>query len=202
MAVSQSAKAPAVTRRSAKQERRAQLMKAAARLLAERGYDGVRLEDLGAAVGISGPAIYRHFDSKDSLLAELLVEISRRLLAGGKEVRRTLTEPGLVMTALLDFHLDFTMNEPDLIRIQDRDLHNLTASPRRTVRRLQREYVEIWVAAAQRLYPELAVDDARVAVHATFGLLNSTPYSAGTTPPDRTKDMLRRMAISALSHAA
>ncbi len=75
------------TRRSrAKSDRRSQLIAAAERLVAERGFLAVRLEDIGAAVGVSGPAIYRHFPNKEALLVELLVGISTRLLAGATDV--------------------------------------------------------------------------------------------------------------------
>ncbi|MDT5175569.1 MAG: hypothetical protein QOG37_2820, partial [Mycobacterium sp.] len=56
-----------------KSDRRLQLLAAAERLFAERGFLAVRLEDIGAAAGVSGPAIYRHFPNKESLLVELLV---------------------------------------------------------------------------------------------------------------------------------
>lgn len=61
-----------------------QLIAAAERLIAEHGYLAVRLEDIGAAAGVSGPAIYRHFPNKEALLVELLVGISTRLLAGAR----------------------------------------------------------------------------------------------------------------------
>ena len=57
----------------------------AARLFAERGFHGVSVGDIGKAVGVSGPALYKHFDSKDAVLAEMLVAISERLLAEGQE---------------------------------------------------------------------------------------------------------------------
>ena len=44
------------------------------------------IEDLGAAVGVSGPAVYRHFASKQAVLAALLVGVSEHLLAGGMAV--------------------------------------------------------------------------------------------------------------------
>lgn len=80
--------APAATtgtsRDRAKAERRAALLAAAARLFAERGFDGVTLEDIGAAVGVSGPAVYRHVAGKQALLGAILVDVSERLLAGGR----------------------------------------------------------------------------------------------------------------------
>ena len=62
------------------------LLAAAARLFARRGFDGVSLEDLGSAAGVSGPAVYRHFPGKQAVLAALLVEVSQRLADGGRDV--------------------------------------------------------------------------------------------------------------------
>jgi len=82
-----------------KSDRRVQLLSAAERLFAERGFLAVRLEDIGAAAGVSGPAIYRHFPNKESLLVELLVGISTRLLAGAREVRSRGTDAAAALTA-------------------------------------------------------------------------------------------------------
>src|SRR5437763_17054307 len=65
--------------------RREQILQAAAQLFAERGSRAVGMDDAGAAVGVTGPAIYRHFASKDAMLAEMLLRISERPLAGGSE---------------------------------------------------------------------------------------------------------------------
>src|ERR671929_1716646 len=65
--------------------RREQILQAAAQLFAERGSRSVGVDDIGAAVGVTGPAIYRHFAGKDAMLAEMLLRISERLLAGGNE---------------------------------------------------------------------------------------------------------------------
>src|SRR3954467_4926091 len=73
--------------------RREQILQAAAQLFAERGSRAVGVDDVGAAVGVTGPAIYRHFASKDAMLAEMLLRISERLLDGGKECVTTSTDP-------------------------------------------------------------------------------------------------------------
>ena len=52
-------------------DRRSQILDVAARLFAERGFHGVSVGDIGKAVGVSGPALYKHFDSKDAVLAEM-----------------------------------------------------------------------------------------------------------------------------------
>ena len=165
------------TRRSRlKSDRRSKLLTAAERLIAERGYLAVRLEDIGAAAGVSGPAIYRHFPNKEALLVELLVGVSTRLLSGAQTVVSQASDVDMAFDGLVDFHLDFALGEPNLIRIQDRDLAYLPEPAKRQVREAQRKYVEVWVDLLQR---RDAVDeaDARVMAHAAFGLLNSTPYS-------------------------
>jgi AcrR family transcriptional regulator len=184
-----------------KSDRRVQLLAAAERLFAERGFLAVRLEDIGAAAGVSGPAIYRHFPNKESLLVELLVGISTRLLAGAREVRSREVDADAALDGLIDFHLDFALGEPDLIRIQDRDLAYLPAAAERQVRRAQRQYVEVWVGVLRELEPALAEADARLMAHAVFGLLNSTPHSL--KPADgraaRSRSVMRAMTVAALT---
>lgn len=185
-------------RERAKADRRDQLLTAAARLLAMRGYARVRLEDLGSAVGISGPAIYRHFPNKEALLVDLLTDISRRLLEGGTAVVEAAATPPQALSGLIDFHLDFALSESDLIRVQDRDLDSLPESARRQVRQYQRRYVEAWVQMLCQVDPELDESDARIKAHAAFGLMNSTPYSAGRSAPAQTRAVLRQMVVAAL----
>lgn len=185
-------------REQLKQQRRSDLLRAGARLIADRGFPGVRLDDLGAAVGISGPAVYRHFASKEALLVELLTEVSERLLTGGRAVATGHTDAGAALAGLVDFHLDFALGEPELIRIQDRDLDAVPLAPRREIRRMQRRYVEVWVGVLGALHPGLDEESARVQAHAAFGLMNSTPHSASRASVTRARPLLRRMALDAL----
>ena len=190
-----------------KSDRRSQLLSAAERLFAERGFLAVRLEDIGAAAGVSGPAIYRHFPNKESLLVELLVGISTRLLAGARDVRARSADAAAALDGLVDFHLDFALGEPDLIRIQDRDLAHLPEAAEKEVRKAQRQYVEVWVNVLRELNPNLAEADARLTAHAAFGLLNSTPHSMKSPDNPQTKPargarpraVMRAMTVAALT---
>ena len=190
-------------RSKAKSDRRSQLIAAAERLVAERGYLAVRLEDIGAAAGVSGPAIYRHFPNKEAMLVELLVGVSTRLLNGATAVLAETPGAEAALHGLVDFHLDFVFGESDLIRIQDRDLNNLPAAAKRQVRRAQRQYVELWVDTLRRLDPTRSEADARVMAHAAFGLLNSTPHSvrapkASARTDEASRGVLRAMTLAAL----
>src|SRR4051794_9824845 len=159
-----------------KADRRKRLLSAAAGLFAERGFHGVSIEDLGAAADISGPAVYRHFPNKEAVLSALLVGVSERLLAGGRAEVATAADDAEALRRLVAFHTDFALSEPELISVQGRDLSNLSPDIARRVRRLQREYLELWVGVLTRLTPGLSLAEARTRAHAVFGLLNSTPY--------------------------
>lgn len=170
-------------RARAKADRRRTLLDAAARLFAERGFDRVSMEDLGAAAGVSGPAVYRHFPGKQSVLAALLIDVSQGLFDGGSRVIDNGADAAATLRALIAFHVAFALANADVIRVQDRDLESLASAEQHRVRALQRNYVELWVGVLARLDPEADAAALRVKAHATFGLINSTPHSghsAGT----------------------
>ncbi len=178
--------------------RRDEILRAAAQLFAERGSRAVAVDDVGAAVGVTGPAIYRHFASKDAMLAEMLVRISETLLAGGTErVADVVDDPATQLRALIAFHVDFALDNPALITVQDRDLASLPERDAAQVRRLQRRYVEVWVDVLARLLPGADPAACRARAHAVFGLINSTPHSAGRLPRQRMAALLADMAWAA-----
>jgi AcrR family transcriptional regulator len=178
--------------------RREQILRAAAQLFAERGSRAVGVDDVGAAVGVTGPAIYRHFASKDAMLAEMLLRISERLLAGGSaRVAAAGDDPAAQLRALIDFQVEFALGNPALITVQDRDLGSLADRDAAQVRRLQRRYVEIWVTVLGRLHPGADATSSRARAHAVFGLINSTPHSAGRLGRPAMAQLLADMAWAA-----
>lgn len=210
--------------RTAAPTRREQILREAARLFAERGFHGVGVDEIGAAVGISGPGLYRHFAGKDAMLAELLVGISGRLLDGGRRRVKGAApggtqgvpagepqavsagpdpDPALVLASLIDGHIDFALDDRPLITLHDRELDRLRDSDRKLVRQLQRQYVELWVTVVREVHPRVPEEQARGAVHAVFGLLNSTPHlgAYGGRLPGRaaTETLLRRLAHGAFA---
>ena len=183
---------------------RDRLLSAAARLFAARGFAGTSVEDLGAACGISGPAVYKHFPSKQAVLFRLLIDISEQLHRGALGIVAAGGPPEQTLRALVAFHADFALAEADVIRVQDRDLASLDLADRSRVRRVQREYVELWVEELAAVEPGLAPELLRFRVLATFGLLNSTPHAARSLDARRAsltpamRDELVLMALRAL----
>ncbi len=181
--------------------RRTEILSAAAELFAQRGYHGVSIGDLGRAVGLTGPALYRHFRGKEALLAEMLLDISERLLREGRRRVADAASPLDALDALLRWHIEFALGDPALITVQERELDTVPEPRRREIRRLQRAYVEEWVQVLQRVYPGASTDRARAAAHAIFGLLNSSPRSAAALDRDAMAPLLHAMAAQAFDAA-
>lgn len=178
--------------------RRQQILDIAADLFAARGFHGVSVVDLGAACGITGPALYKHFSSKDAMLAEMLVSISETLLREGRARAARAETAREAVGALVDWHIEFALAHRSLIVVQDRDWSSLPEQARERVRSLQRAYVDAWAIQLRRLDRSMSPETARAAAHVVFGLINSTPHS-GLLPDDEMHDLLRDMALGALS---
>jgi AcrR family transcriptional regulator len=178
--------------------RRDQIVDTAAELFAARGFHGVSVGEIGRACGFSGPALYKHFDSKDAVLAAMLVGISERLLDEGRARVAKSRDAREAVEALVAWHIDFALEHRALIVVQDRDWQSLPPDARERVRVLQREYVDVWAEQLRRLHRGLHTDRARAMAHAAFGLINSTPHS-GVIPDDAMRGVLHRMALGALT---
>ncbi|XTR51955.1 TetR/AcrR family transcriptional regulator [Pseudarthrobacter sp. So.54] len=194
---------PAATQRSqAKEIRRQALLSSAAALFAVDGFNRVSLEDLGAAAGVSGPAVYRHFAGKQAVLGALLLSVSQKLLDGGRRVIADSDGTAVALRRLVCFHVDFALSNPDVIRVQDQDFSNLADEDQAEVRTLQRNYVELWVDVLVGLHPDTEAAELRMRAHATFGLINSTPHSVRShgrrIAVKRARPLLQSMALAAL----
>ena len=177
--------------------RREQILATAAELFAKRGFHGVSVAELGTACGISGPALYKHFASKDAVLAEMMVSISEQLLAVGLERIAGARDPRAAVAALVDWHVEFALRDKALIVVQDRDWSSLPPEAREKVRTLQRAYVDLWAEQLRLVDPGLGLDAARASAHAAFGLINSTPHST-KLPVGEMQALLVEMATRAL----
>lgn len=178
--------------------RREQILAAAAELFARHGFHGVGIDDIGAAVQLTGPALYRHFRGKHAMLGEMLVGISEHLLAGAQQRIALGLDARATLEELVGWQVGFALDNPALITVHERNLGNLDEPDRRRVRALQRSYVEIWVQVLREVLPGTPEAVARAASHAVFGLINSTPRSA-YLERDEMAALLARMALGALT---
>jgi AcrR family transcriptional regulator len=93
--------------------RKAAIENAAARLFAERGYEGVSTDDLVAAADISRPTLYAHFPSKRDLYRQLLRKYSRQMVDHMRDrVRASTGSPIEQVTEVTDAFFAFVEEHP------------------------------------------------------------------------------------------
>ena len=145
-----------------------QILEAACRLFVARGYSTVSIDEIGAAAGVTGPAIYRHFGSKSAILATLCHASIDRLIefAGPKRL-----DPVEELEALLVGQAQLSIKHPELVRIYESDERSLPKNLRAEVRRRQREHARRWVTALAILHPHASIPDLEIAAFAAIGLL-------------------------------
>jgi AcrR family transcriptional regulator len=178
-------------------ERRERILASATSLFEENGFHGAGIDDIAAAAGVTGPAIYRHFKNKDAVLVALFDRLAERLTGilhtvaalDGREALETLVR----------LHVRLAFDERALIVVYISEERNLPEAERRRVRRFQRIYVEAWADQLRALRPDQSDDERRTAAHAAIGLLNSMGYRRQVgLPRVQTEEMLARMALVAL----
>ncbi|HIW95116.1 MAG TPA: TetR/AcrR family transcriptional regulator [Candidatus Corynebacterium gallistercoris] len=161
-------------RAAAKAQRRVELLNAAAAIMAAKGFHGTRLEDIGEAVGISGPAVYRHFPSKEVILEELLTGISEHLLAESKQMLAGIDDPRDQLEILIDFHVNFAITKSELIRLHQRELFRLDATGLERVRTAQGRYLRLWAKALQNFDASFQAEAGRITAQLVTGMINAS----------------------------
>ena len=181
--------------------RRELLLDATAELVAERGFHSVGISEIGAAAGVSGAAIYRHFASKDALLVALIDRVVDELLDGAHEICTRAPTPEQALAQLVAAHVEFALRERSIIKVYDQEAHQLPDEERRRLRRLQRAYAETWVDVVLACPGAPSRPRARAVVQAVFGLLNSVADFESRIARDELAALLRTMAEAVLERA-
>jgi AcrR family transcriptional regulator len=181
-------------------QRREAVLDAAAALFVEHGFHGTSVDDLGAAAGISGPGLYRHFASKDELLMAVLDRLWGQLKPVLQQVGTLPPEEAL--DALLDAHLDLALGQPEAVVLLIRELRHLPEDYRDRSRRNHRRYVDAWADAIQATWPGTDRETARSVTLAVHGLIDSATLRplvfADGVSRDDLRPLLERLARDVL----
>lgn len=152
--------------------RREALIAAATRLFGEHGSTNVGLDDVGATLGITGSAVYKHFDTKTDLVAAALTRANEVLWFGLHDAFAAVSGPRDALERALTAYVTFAVTSPHSVSMLLAEVGGLPDGQRRVCVRAQREYVAEWIGLLRRSCPGLADDEARVLVHATFAVVN------------------------------
>ncbi|MFD4559882.1 TetR/AcrR family transcriptional regulator [Streptomyces sp. NPDC058469] len=113
---------------------------AALRLFAERGYRATTMSDIGAAIGIRGPSLYRHVSSKQVLLGEIMVDTMRALIADQQAALDAGGDVPLQLRRIVEAHVRYHAAHREQAFVGNREIGNLEHPYRDQVLRLRQAY--------------------------------------------------------------
>lgn len=190
---------PTSRRRVRDPERPERILAAAAVLIAQRGYLGVNLTNIGAEAGIVGSGIYRHFDSKAAILAALFDRVVDRLIADAEVSLRTFERQDETLASLVRGQVRFVFDERSLCRVYLQESGNLPEQSTRRLRWKQRHYLDLWQDAVAAVRPELSPASVHALVHATISAIHSVlRYRTQFAEPEQQEIFLEEVACSML----
>jgi len=177
--------------------RRDQLLEAAARLFAEQGFHAASMRDIAKAAGMLSGSIYYHFESKDELLLAVCELGISRLEAAVEQAVASAGEPWARLEAACAAHMRSLVTYRDFTRAMIQATPEEANGAGERIRELRRNYEARFrrLIDALPLPPEV---DRRYLRLLLFGALNWSPvwYHPGGDPPEivakRFVDMLRR----------
>ena len=150
-----------------------QILDTAAALFYEKGFHGVGVDEIGERVGISGPALYRHFSGKDEILATLFNEAMDELISATAAVY---ADPHRDLERLIRHHVEFAISHRHLVSVYQREDRSLAETWRKHFDRRMRQYASRWEAALQRCYPDAPPAHIAAGTQAAIGLIHSVAY--------------------------
>jgi AcrR family transcriptional regulator len=126
---------------------RLKVLQVAASLFADRGYSGVGVNEIGAATGLGRGALYYHISSKEDLLYDITTAYMSNLIADGRAIAETETDPVERVKALSRALMMTIAEHLSEMTVCFRELHALTAERRRAVTGLHSDYQTLWAVA-------------------------------------------------------
>ncbi len=177
--------------------REEQILAAAERLFFERSFDGVAVDEIGRLAGTSGSAIYRHFPSKDAILAALFDKTLDSFMV---RVGEPEDDPQVDLDKLVRSFVSLVSSHERLVAIWLREQRSLAQRYRRDHDRRQRWITERWVGCLDRRYPGWSTDELVTATRGVQLLL----LSEALRPPsgrraEHAEELLAQLGLSALT---
>ena len=163
--------------------RRQQLLLSAVELFRDKGYDGVGMDDLGAAVGISGPAVYAWFDTKAQILIDLFDLMVTRIAGVCATAIRTASSPSDALDILVRGQVQVSFDSADLMAVTNRELYALPREDQRRIARRRIDLREPWRAILAEVRPDLTADEHAVLIECALHLIRQVSQYGQASGP-------------------
>lgn len=182
--------------REAVVDSRQEILRAAARLFQQQGYDATSMNDVAAALKLSKGGLYHHFQSKDEILFHIMnhaMDITEeRVIAPARRI----LDPEERLRTLIRLHIDVVLGLRDReVTVMLHENHPLAPPLRRRINARKKDYihfVEGVIADVQRTRQLKPTVSARAAAFALVGMINWIYQWYKPEGPLRGEDLVRQ----------
>ncbi|MFD9504302.1 TetR/AcrR family transcriptional regulator [Streptomyces sp. NPDC060035] len=150
--------------------RRAEILAAAVPLFARDGFASVTNGQIAEAVGLAPSALYRHYPGKVDILVAACLQAAGLLAQGVDRSLHEVAGPHDAIVALAATYVAYSFEYTELNSVAEAELVGVPADLRRPLVLAQREHIAVWEQQLRLARPELDPRQARVLVHAGFGV--------------------------------
>ncbi|MDI3408128.1 TetR/AcrR family transcriptional regulator [Streptomyces cavernicola] len=151
--------------------RRAEILAAAVPLFARDGFTAVTNGQIARAVGLTPSALYRHYPGKVDILAAACLQAAGLLAQAVDQSLRDVTDPREAVEALAATYVAYSFEHTALTSVAEAEFVGLPAELQRPLVQAQREHIAVWEEQLRLARPGLDPRQARVLVHAGFGVV-------------------------------
>jgi TetR/AcrR family transcriptional regulator, cholesterol catabolism regulator len=155
---------------------RQEILRTAARLFQQQGYDATSMNDVAAALKLSKGGLYHHFQSKDEILFNLMDHAMNITQERVVNAVRGIADPEERLRTLIRLHIGVVLSASDReITVMLHENHPLPPPLRRKINTRKKDYIhflEGLIAEVQRARQSKAGVTPRAAAFALLGMIN------------------------------
>ena len=179
--------------------RRAQILAAAIPLFARDGFATVTNGQIAQAVGLTPSALYRHYPGKVDILVAACLQAAGLLAQATERSLRQAADPRQALTALTATYVAYSFEHNALNSVAEAEIAGLPADPQRPLILAQREHIAVWEQQLRMVRPDLDPRQARLLVHAGFGVVVEAGRALRWQDTPGHRDTVTALATGALT---
>jgi AcrR family transcriptional regulator len=178
--------------------RRHEIQRAAIQLFHKKGFAETSMDDIGAAVGMAGPSLYRHFSSKVEILESALRPLEHDFFDDFARVSAATDDPQQRLEELVEVYVHWLADDPVLTAVTMQGRQLVGEEQRRELDKVDRRLLSLWVEAISDARPELEKAEVRVMARGALQLCLTIALAGSTIGVTRAHQVARRTMLAVL----
>jgi AcrR family transcriptional regulator len=178
--------------------RRAEIQQAALRLFHEQGFAETSMEDIGNAVGLAGPSLYRHFTSKAEILDTALGELTADFWAQFDRLLAAADTPEARLRTAITANVNWWFEHSLITAVGMQQRQHLNEEGRQALEREDRRLISSWVDILIGARPDLERAQAKLLVRGALHMVLNMALVRTSISRQRATEATRRAMLAAL----